>query len=78
MTLRAIPVAGRDSMLGNLSGAHGPFFTRSLLILTDDRTGVGEAPGSALHRRTYDPTGTANALEPKSTIPRITPLRRKT
>ena len=24
--LRAIPVAGRDSMLLNLSGAHGPFF----------------------------------------------------
>ena len=25
-----IPVAGRDSMLLNLSGAHGPFFTRNL------------------------------------------------
>ena len=24
--LRVIPVAGRDSMLLNLSGAHGPFF----------------------------------------------------
>ena len=33
--LRVIPVAGRDSMLLNLSGAHGPFFTRNLLILTD-------------------------------------------
>ena len=40
--LRVIPVAGRDSMLLNLSGAHGPFFTRNLLILTDSagRTGV--------------------------------------
>ena len=28
--LEAIPVAGRDSMLMNLSGAHGPFFTRNL------------------------------------------------
>ena len=41
-SLKAIPVAGRDSMLLNLSGAHGPFFTRNLLILTDSsgRTGV--------------------------------------
>ena len=30
--LRVIPVAGHDSMLMNLSGAHGPFFTRNLLI----------------------------------------------
>ena len=45
--LRVIPVAGRDSMLLNLSGAHGPFFTRNLLILTDSdgRRGVGEVPG---------------------------------
>ena len=35
--LRVIPVAGRDSMLLNLSGAHGPFFTRNLLILTRQR-----------------------------------------
>ena len=33
--LRVVPVAGRDSMLMNLSGAHGPFFTRNLVILTD-------------------------------------------
>ena len=47
IALRAIPVAGRDGMLLNLSGAHGPFFTRNLLILTDSagRTGVGEVPG---------------------------------
>jgi glucarate dehydratase len=45
--LRVIPVAGRDSMLLNLSGAHGPFFTRNLLVLTDSagNTGVGEVPG---------------------------------
>jgi glucarate dehydratase len=44
---RVVPVAGRDSMLLNLSGAHGPFFTRNLLILADadGRTGVGEVPG---------------------------------
>src|ERR1044072_6454085 len=41
------PMAGRDSMLLNLSGAHGPYFTRNLLILTDadSRTGVGDVPG---------------------------------
>jgi glucarate dehydratase len=46
-TMRVIPVAGRDSMLLNLSGAHAPYFTRNLVILTDsaDHTGVGEVPG---------------------------------
>lgn len=41
------PVAGYDSMLMNLSGAHGPYFTRNLVILTADNglTGVGEIPG---------------------------------
>ncbi len=54
--LRVIPVAGRDSMLLNLSGAHGPFFTRNLLILTDSagNTGVGEAPGGEKIRRTLE------------------------
>src|SRR3954468_17492068 len=54
--LRVIPVAGRDSMLLNLSGAHGPFFTRNLLILDDSagRTGVGEVPGGEKIRQTLD------------------------
>ena len=54
--LRVIPVAGRDSMLLNLSGAHGPYFTRNLLILTDSagRTGVGEVPGGEKIRRTLE------------------------
>jgi glucarate dehydratase len=41
------PVAGHDSMALNLSGAHAPYFTRNLLVLTDSagRTGVGEVPG---------------------------------
>ena len=52
--LRAIPVAGHDSMLLNLSGAHGPFFTRNLVVLTDSagRTGVGEVPGGEAIRQT--------------------------
>ncbi|HET9616964.1 MAG TPA: glucarate dehydratase [Pseudolabrys sp.] len=53
-SLRAVPVAGRDSMLLNLSGAHGPYFTRNLLILTDSagNTGVGEVPGGEKILRT--------------------------
>ena len=45
--MRVIPVAGHDSMLLNLSGAHAPFFTRNLVVLTDNagRTGAGEVPG---------------------------------
>ena len=54
--LRVIPVAGRDGMLLNLSGAHGPYFTRNLLILTDSagRTGVGEVPGGEKIRQTLE------------------------
>jgi len=46
-SMRVVPVAGEDSMLLNLSGAHGPFFTRNIVILTDSagRTGAGEVPG---------------------------------
>src|SRR5579862_2425717 len=45
--MRVIPVAGYDSMLLNLSGAHAPFFTRNLVILTDNtgHIGAGEVPG---------------------------------
>jgi glucarate dehydratase len=52
--VQVIPVAGQDSMLLNLSGAHGPFFTRNILILTDSsgRTGVGEVPGGEKIRNT--------------------------
>src|SRR3954469_5879139 len=54
--MRVIPVAGRDSMLLNLSGAHGPFFTRNLVILTDNsgHTGVGEVPGGEKIRQTLE------------------------
>ncbi len=46
-SVRAIPVAGHDSMLLNLSGAHGPYFTRNLLVIEDNsgNIGVGEIPG---------------------------------
>jgi glucarate dehydratase len=43
-------------MLLNLSGAHGPFFTRNILILTDSlgHTGVGEVPGGEKIRKTLE------------------------
>lgn len=45
--VEVVPVAGHDSMLLNLSGAHAPYFTRNIAIVTDSagRTGLGEAPG---------------------------------
>jgi glucarate dehydratase len=51
--MQVIPVAGHDSMLLNLSGAHAPFFTRNLVVLTDSagHTGVGEVPGGERIRR---------------------------
>jgi glucarate dehydratase len=51
-----IPVAGQDGMLLNLSGAHGPFFTRNVVILKDDsgRTGLGEVPGGEKIRQTLE------------------------
>jgi len=55
-TYRVVPVAGRDSMLLNLSGAHAPFFTRNLVIVGDSagRTGVGEVPGGEKIRQTLE------------------------
>ena len=71
--LRVVPVAGHDSMLLNLSGAHAPFFTRNILILTDSagNTGVGEVPGGEKIRQTLEdarelvvgqPVGNYNAV----------------
>ena len=53
---RVVPVAGHDCMLLNLSGAHGPFFTRNVVLLQDNagRTGVGEVPGGEKIRQTLE------------------------
>jgi glucarate dehydratase len=60
-SIRVVPVAGKDSMLLNLSGAHAPFFTRNLLILTDSagHTGVGEVPGGESIRQTLEDARTS-------------------
>src|SRR5947208_10569076 len=54
--MRVVPVAGRDGMLLNLSGAHAPFFTRNLVIVTDNsgHTGIGEVPGGEKIRQTLE------------------------
>ncbi len=54
--MRVIPVAGHDGMLLNLSGAHGPFFTRNVVLLQDSagRTGAGEVPGGEKIRQTLE------------------------
>ncbi len=56
VAMRVIPVAGRDSMLLNVGGAHSPFFTRNILILEDSagRIGVGEAPGGETIQRSLE------------------------
>jgi len=45
--IEVIPVAGRDGMLMNLSGAHAPYFPRNIVLIHDSagHTGVGEVPG---------------------------------
>jgi glucarate dehydratase len=54
--MRVIPVAGRDGMLLNLSGAHAPFFTRNIVLVTDSagHTGLGEVPGGEKIRQTLE------------------------
>lgn len=54
--MKVIPVAGYDSMLLNLCGAHGPIFTRTIVILKDSlgHTGVGEVPGGESILRTLE------------------------
>jgi glucarate dehydratase len=57
--MRVVPVAGHDSMLLNLSGAHAPFFTRNIVLLQDSagHTGAGEVPGGERIRQTLEESG---------------------
>ncbi len=54
--MQVIPVAGHDCMLMNLSGAHGPFFTRNIVVMKDSagHTGLGEVPGGEKIRQTLE------------------------
>ncbi|MEV7632952.1 enolase C-terminal domain-like protein [Microbacterium sp. NPDC089318] len=64
--VEVVPVAGYDSMLLNLSGAHGPFFTRNIVIVTDSdgREGLGEVPGGEAIRATIAEAGDLLRGEP--------------
>ena len=60
--MKVIPVAGHDSMLLNIGGAHNAYFTRNIVVLTDNagHTGVGEIPGGEKNSQNAgrcDPTG---------------------
>jgi len=72
-SLRVVPVAGRDSMLLNLSGAHGPFFTRNLVIATDNagHTGVGEVPGGEKIRKTLEESAALVVGQPIGDVQRL-------
>ena len=71
--MRVIPVAGRDGMLLNLSGAHAPFFTRNLVVLTDNagRTGVGEVPGGEKIRQTLEESSSLIVGQPVGDVQRL-------
>ena len=58
-SVRVVPVAGQDSMLLNLSGAHAPFFTRNIVLMEDSagHTGLGEVPGGEGIRKTIEDAG---------------------
>src|SRR5260370_22560926 len=55
-SMRVVPVAGYDSMLLNVSGAHSPFFTRNVVLLCDSagHTGAGEVPGGERIQRVLE------------------------
>src|SRR5581483_8141584 len=71
--MRVVPVAGHDSMLLNLSGAHGPCFTRNIVILKDasGRVGVGEVPGGEPIRRTLEDAKPLVVGQPVAAINRV-------
>lgn len=72
-SMQVVPVAGHDGMLLNLSGAHGPFFTRNIVILKDNagRTGVGEVPGGERIRQTLEDARTLVVGNPIGTYQKI-------
>jgi glucarate dehydratase len=71
--VEVIPVAGHDSMLLNLSGAHGPFFTRNVVVVTDSagNEGLGEVPGGEPIRRTIEAAGAELIGQPIARYPSL-------
>ncbi|HEY0211182.1 enolase C-terminal domain-like protein [Acerihabitans sp.] len=71
--MQVVPVAGHDSMLMNIGGAHGAYFTRNIVILTDNagHTGVGEAPGGDVILNTLLEARQRVVGQPLATLNRI-------
>ena len=69
--MHVIPVAGQDSMLLNLCGAHAPYFTRNLVILKDSsgHTGIGEVPGGEGIRQALDRSRAPPCLQDPVRLP---------
>ncbi len=59
-TMQVIPVAGHDSMLMNLSGAHAPYFTRNIVIIKDNAGHTGVVKSRAV-KNSPDPGGCHSA-----------------
>jgi glucarate dehydratase len=71
--MRVVPVAGTDSMLLNLSGAHAPYFTRNVVILSDaaGHTGAGEVPGGEKIRQILEEAASLVIGQPIATYNEI-------
>ena len=67
--MKVIPVAGHDSMLLNIGGAHNAYFTRNIVVLTDNagHSGIGEAPGGEVIYQTL-----VDAIPTKKAQPHVT------
>ena len=57
--MTVMPVAGHDSMLLNLSGAHAPYFTRNLVILDGQRRPHRRGRSAGRRENPPDPGGRA-------------------
>ena len=64
--VEVVPVAGFDSMLLNIGGAHGALFTRNVVIVHDSagHQGLGEAPGGEVIEQTLRSIGERLIGEP--------------
>ncbi|MFM2486025.1 enolase C-terminal domain-like protein [Celerinatantimonas yamalensis] len=72
-SVEVIPVAGIDSMLLNIGGAHAPYFTRNIVIITDScgHIGLGEAPGGEVIKSTLEQIASSLVDQPLAYLHRL-------